>query len=50
MNIRWNTRDLPAVSERPKPTVLHRLIRLLVEILSSPKGYQGGWEGGGRGL
>jgi hypothetical protein len=50
MNIRWNTRDLPAVSEQSKPTALHRLIRMLVEILSSPKGNQGGWEGGARGL
>jgi hypothetical protein len=27
-----------------------RVVRFLVEMLSSPKGDQGGWEGGARGL
>jgi len=30
--------------------VLGRLLRFLVEVLSSPKGNQGGWEGGARGF
>jgi len=30
--------------------LLRRLLRFLVEVLSSPKGNQGGWEGGARGL
>ena len=30
--------------------VLRRFLRLLVRIFSSPKGDQGGWEGGARGL
>jgi hypothetical protein len=33
-----------------KPNFLRRLLRLLTTIFSSPKGDQGGWEGGARGL
>jgi len=31
-------------------SILRRLLRALVVMLSSPKGDQGGWEGGARGL
>jgi len=31
-------------------SVLSTLFKLLITILSSPKGNQGGWEGGARGL
>jgi hypothetical protein len=31
-------------------SLLRRLLRALIAILSSPKGNQGGWEGGARGL
>jgi hypothetical protein len=33
-----------------KPNLLRRLLRTLVALISSPKGDQGGWEGGARGL
>lgn len=33
-----------------KPSLLRRLLRALGAIFSSPKGDQGGWEGGARGL
>jgi hypothetical protein len=36
--------------EKKKVGLVRRCIRLLVRILSSPKGDQGGWEGGARGL
>ena len=32
------------------PNFLTRLLRLLGTVFSSPKGDQGGWEGGARGL
>ena len=37
-------------SEQKKLGLLRRFLRLLVRIFSSPKGDQGGWEGGARGL
>jgi hypothetical protein len=36
--------------QQNKPGLLRRLLRALITILSSPKGDQGGWEGGARGL
>jgi hypothetical protein len=33
-----------------KPGLLRRILAFLVTVLSSPKGDQGGWEGGARGL
>jgi hypothetical protein len=36
--------------EPKKVGLLRRFLRLLVRILTSPKGDQGGWEGGARGL
>jgi hypothetical protein len=33
-----------------KPSLIRRLLRALVAVVSSPKGDQGGWEGGSRGL
>jgi hypothetical protein len=33
-----------------KPNPIRRLLRVLLAIFSSPKGHQGGWEGGARGL
>jgi len=33
-----------------KSSLIRRLLRVLVAMLSSPKGDQGGWEGGARGL
>jgi hypothetical protein len=37
-------------SEPNKIGLLRRFLHLLVRVLSSPKGDQGGWEGGSRGL
>ena len=37
-------------SEQKKSGLLRRFLHLLVRALSSPKGDQGGWEGGARGL
>jgi hypothetical protein len=33
-----------------KPGLLRRILAFLAKVLSSPKGDQGGWEGGARGL
>jgi hypothetical protein len=53
MNMRWNSSELGDLSEQSEPkkaSLLNRLLLLIVSILSSPKGSQGGWEGGARGL
>ena len=36
--------------QQDKPGLLRKLLRALKTIFSSPKGDQGGWEGGARGL
>jgi hypothetical protein len=44
---------VPLASNIPssnKQSLIRRLLRALVAIFSSPKGDQGGWEGGARGL
>jgi len=33
-----------------KAGFLRRMLAFLAQLLASPKGYQGGWEGGARGL
>jgi hypothetical protein len=48
MNAPVRTQDF--TEPQPKPSLLRRLLRALVAIISSPKGDQGGWEGGARGL
>jgi hypothetical protein len=35
---------------RKKTTLPSRFLRSVISVLSSPKGDQGGWEGGARGL
>jgi hypothetical protein len=42
--------DSRETAEPQKNGLLRRFLSLLVRILSSPKGDQGGWEGGARGL
>jgi hypothetical protein len=37
-------------AERQTSGPFNRLFRILVGVLSAPKGDQGGWEGGARGL
>ena len=48
MNAPVKTKDFTEPQE--KPNLLRRLLRTLTAIFSSPKGDQGGWEGGARGL
>jgi hypothetical protein len=51
MNMRRSCNELgDKTSEQKKLGLLRRFLRLLVGIFSSPKGDQGGWEGGARGL
>lgn len=41
----------PSRSRAPgKPGLLRRILAFLVKVLMSPKGDQGGWEAGARGL
>ncbi len=45
--------QLNKASSSPKPTrssLPRRLLNFIATLLSSPKGNQGGWEGGARGL
>jgi hypothetical protein len=52
MNIHVGAQEFePSRSRVPaKPGLLRRILAFLVTVLSSPKGDQGGWEGGARGL
>jgi hypothetical protein len=47
-------RDIHEFASQPdavsKKGLLARLLRFLATVLASPKGDQGGWEGGARGL
>jgi hypothetical protein len=48
MNAPVKTQDF--AEPQSKPSLLRRLLRAFVTFLSSPKGNQGGWEGGACGL
>jgi hypothetical protein len=51
MNMRRNSDELGDKTPKQKKSgLLRRFLRLFVRIFSSPKGDQGGWEGGARGL
>jgi hypothetical protein len=52
MNAPFRSQDFTAETTKPESTsrLLRDLLRALLTILSSPKGDQGGWEGGARGL
>jgi hypothetical protein len=52
MNMHRDAREFEDLrsSEPIKPKLLSRILRFLGNILSSPGGAQGGWEGGARGL
>jgi hypothetical protein len=52
MNAPLRSQDFAAVTVKAESTSspLRGLLRALVIIFSSPKGDQGGWEGGARGL
>ena len=48
MNAHIRSEDF--VQPQTKLRLVRMLVRVVVAILSSPKGDQGGWEGGARGL
>jgi hypothetical protein len=52
MNAPFRSQDFTAETAKPESTwsLLRGPLRALVTIFSSPKGDQGGWEGGLRGL
>lgn len=50
MSKRQHVGRLSTPTEQQTSGPLNRLFRVLVGVLSAPKGDQGGWEGGARGL
>jgi len=48
MNMHVGVREFEP--SRAKAGFLRRMLAFLARLLASPKGYQGGWEGGARGL
>ena len=50
MNMHIDVRGLEPTSAPAKPGLLRRILAFLATVVSSPKGDQGGWEGGARGL
>ena len=49
MNMHTGIQKLKPASPA-KPSFLRRILAFLAKLLASPKGDQGGWEGGARGL
>jgi hypothetical protein len=50
MNMHVEIREGPSSLKTAKGSLLRRMLDLLRTLFSSPKGDQGGWEGGARGL
>jgi hypothetical protein len=50
MNMHVPARQLAPSSAPAKAGLLRRIMAFLAKVLASPKGDQGGWEGGARGL
>jgi hypothetical protein len=50
MNMRVEVRKLEPSPVPAKAGILRRILTFLAKVLASPKGDQGGWEGGARGL
>jgi len=50
MNMHIGGREFEPSSAPTKPNLLRRILAFLAKLLASPKGDQGGWEGGARGL
>jgi hypothetical protein len=50
MNMHIGAPEIERSSAPAKPGLLRRILAFLAKVLSSPKGDQGGWEGGARGL
>jgi hypothetical protein len=50
MNKHVGVREIEPLPAPAKAGILRRILAFLVKVLASPKGDQGGWEGGARGL
>jgi hypothetical protein len=50
MNIRVEMKEANSSLNAMKVSLMRWMFNWLVTLFSSPKGYQGGWEGGARGL
>ena len=50
MNMLVEVKEATSSLKPMKVSLLRRIFNFLVRVLSSPKGDQGGWEGGARGL
>jgi len=50
MNKHVGVRDFKPSPAPARAGILRRLLAFLAKVLASPKGDQGGWEGGARGL
>ena len=50
MNMHVEARQFEPPSAPAKAGLLRRMMAFLAKVLASPKGDQGGWEGGARGL
>jgi hypothetical protein len=50
MNKHVGVRDFETSPASTKVGMLRRILAFLAKVLASPKGDQGGWEGGARGL
>jgi len=50
MNVHVEARQLEPSSPPAKAGLLQRMLAFLAKVLASPKGNQGGWEAGARGL
>ena len=46
----WEPKQLEPSSAPAKAGFWRRMLAFLAKVLASPKGNQGGWEGGARGL
>jgi hypothetical protein len=50
MNMHVEVKEATSSPKPMKVSLLRRIFNFLGRVLSSPKGDQGGWEGGARGL
>jgi hypothetical protein len=50
MNMHMEVKEATSSLKPKKVSLIRRVFRFLATLLSSPKGDQGGWEGGARGL
>ncbi len=50
MNMHVDIKELGQSSASGKPGLLRRMLAFVAKVFSAPKGDQGGWEGGARGL